>query len=265
MTVGAEAKRIYEEANQMIDEIIDLKLLQARGIIGFYRANTIDDDTIAIFDEDGNRLASFYGLRQQAEKDSHDDSPYVSIADFIAPIESGITDYIGLFVVSAGFGCQELCDHYQREHDDYREIMTKAIADRFAEAFAEEMHKRVRKEFWGYSMDEEMEVNDLLKVKYHGIRPAPGYPSQPDHTEKVTMWQLMDVQSKTGIELTESLAISPAASTCGLYFSHPKSSYFAVGKVDSDQIQDYANRKKQSVQTIEKWLSPILAYDLEDK
>ena len=245
--------------------MIDQNLLQARGVIGFYRANTINDDEIALFDEDGNRLATFFGLRQQAEKDSHDDSPYLSIADFIAPIESGVTDYIGLFVVSAGFGCKELCDRYRKENDDYRDIMAKAIADRFAEAFAEEMHQRVRTEFWGYGCDEQMDVKDLLKVRYAGIRPAPGYPSQPDHTEKETIWQLMDVQRNTGIELTESLAIMPAASTCGLYFSHPKSSYFAVGKVDSDQIRDYANRKGQSVETIEKWLSPILAYDLDDK
>ena len=265
ITVGAEAKKVFADAKQMIDEIIEQNLLQARGICGFYRANTINDDEIAVFDEDGTRLATFYALRQQAEKDSHDDSPYMSLADFIAPIESGITDYIGLFVVSAGFGCKELCEHYQKDHDDYRDIMAKAIADRFAEAFAEEMHKRVRTEFWGYSCDENMEVNDLLKVKYDGIRPAPGYPSQPDHTEKEAMWRLMDVQSKTGIELTESLAISPAASTCGLYFAHKKSLYFAVGKIELDQVKDYAQRKGQSVETIEKWLSPILAYDSEDK
>lgn len=249
----------------MIDEIIKQNLLQARGIVGFYRANTINDDEIAVFDEDGNRLATFYGLRQQAEKDSHDDSPYISLADFIAPIESGITDYIGLFVVSAGFGCRELCAKHLSQFDDYKDIMTKAIADRFAEAFAEELHLRVRREFWGYSCDEKLETSDLLKVKYDGIRPAPGYPSQPDHTEKETMWRLMDVKRQTGIELTESLAIMPAASTCGLYFAHPKSSYFAVGKIQSDQVRDYAFRKGQSVETIEKWLSPILAYDSDDK
>ena len=263
--VGAEAKKVYDEAQEMIDQIIEQNLLQARGIIGFYRANTINDDEIAIFDEDGNRLATFHGLRQQAEKDSHDDSPYLSLADFIAPIESGITDYIGLFVVSAGFGSKELCDKHLRQHDDYRDIMTKAIADRFAEAFAEELHQRVRKEFWGYSNDEKLEANDLLKIKYDGIRPAPGYPSQPDHTEKLTMWNLMDVQRQTGIELTESLAIMPAASTCGIYFANPKSFYFAVGKIQADQVKDYAQRKGQSVETIEKWLSPILAYDSDHK
>ncbi|CAG2102879.1 unnamed protein product, partial [Medioppia subpectinata] len=260
-TVGAEAKRVYEEALHMIDEIIEQKLLTANGIVGFYRANTISDDEIQLMDDSGKPVATFHGLRQQAEKDSHDDSPYISLADFIAPIKSGVTDYIGLFVVSAGFGCQEMCDKFKREHDDYKDIMTKAIADRFAEAFAEELHERVRKELWAYSSEEQLDTNDLLKVKYDGIRPAPGYPSQPDHTEKQTMWQLMDVERQTGIQLTESLAIMPAASTCGLYFAHPKSYYFAVGKVQSDQIKDYAKRKSESVETVEKWLSPILAYD----
>ncbi|CAG2161829.1 unnamed protein product [Oppiella nova] len=263
-TVGAEAKRVYDEALKLIDEIIDQKLLTATGIIGFYKANTISDDVIQLMDENGKPVATFHGLRQQAEKDSHDDSPYLSLADFVAPIKSGVTDYMGLFVVSAGFGCQEMCDRFKREHDDYKDIMTKAIADRFAEAFAEELHERVRKELWGYSREEQLDANDLLKVKYDGIRPAPGYPSQPDHTEKLTIWELMDVEKQTGIRLTESLAIMPAASTCGLYFAHPMSYYFAVGKVQSDQVCDYAKRKAQSVETVEKWLSPILAYEPED-
>jgi 5-methyltetrahydrofolate--homocysteine methyltransferase len=263
--VGAEARKVFDEAQNMIRDIIDNNLLQARGIIGLYRANTINDEDIALYDVEGKHLATFYGLRQQAEKDSHDDSPYLSIADFIAPIESGLEDYIGIFVVSAGFGCQEMCESFRAKNDVYSDIMVKAIADRFAEAFAEELHERVRKEFWGYSSEEQMEPNELHRIKYEGIRPAPGYPSQPDHTEKLTIWKLLNVEQQTGIQMTESLAISPAASTCGLYFSHPKSHYFAVGKVQKDQIQDYANRKSMPLESVEKWLSPILAYDSDDK
>lgn len=236
-------------------------LLKAHGIVGFYRANSINDDDIVLYGEDGEEIAILHGLRQQAAKDSHDTSPYISIADLVAPRESGITDYIGMFVVSAGFGCSEICENLLAKNDVYGDIMIKAVADRLAEAFAEEIHLRVRRELWAYQPNEELNEADLLKVKYDGIRPAPGYPSQPDHTEKETIWKVMDVYNQTGIELTDSLAIWPAASTCGIYFAHPKSYYFAVGKIQKDQVESYAARKKMSLEDTEKWLGPILAYE----
>lgn len=245
----------------MIDHVIEHNLLQANGIIGFYKANTVDDEEIVLYDDNDKEVARFFGLRQQAAKEAHDNSPYLSMADFIAPIQSGYHDYIGLFVVSAGFGCQELCKEFLSKNDVYDDIMIKAIADRFAEAFAEELHERVRCELWGYQPEENLQTEDLLKVNYTGIRPAPGYPSQPDHTEKKTFWELMDVERQTGIRLTESLAIWPPASTCGIYFAHPNSKYFAVGKIQKDQVEMYAKRKNMSVDNVEKWLSPMLAYD----
>lgn len=246
----------------MIDEMIKTNGLVANGIIGFFRANSVNDEDIVLYDGDSNReLARFYGLRQQAQKEAQDNSPYYSLADLIAPVESGRDDYIGLFVVTAGHGCDKLCEQYQKSGDVYNDILLKAVADRLAEAFAEELHERVRKELWAYAPDESLEPGDLLKVRYQGIRPAPGYPSQPDHTEKETFWNIMDVLKETGIELTDSLAIWPAASTCGIYFAHPKANYFAVGKIQKDQVASYAERKQMSLETMERWLAPMLAYD----
>merc|ERR1711892_168643 len=257
-TVGQEAEKLYKDAQDMLDSIVKNKLLKAKGIVGFYPAKSVGDD-VEVSDEHGNPAGTFYGLRQQAEKELN--NCFTCISDFIAPDSSGIQDYIGAFAVTAGFGCDEICKKYEEQMDDYNVIMFKALADRLAEAFAEELHERVRVELWGYDRAEALASEDLLKIKYTGIRPAPGYPVQPDHTEKTTMWNLMKVEEKTGIELSESLAMLPAASVSGLYFAHPQSNYFAVGKVQIDQVEDYSNRKGQSVAETERWLSVNLAYE----
>lgn len=257
--VGPEAKRVFNDAQDLLKKIIDGKKLQAHGVVAFYPANSVGDD-IEVYRENGEVLAVLHGLRQQAEKDVNDKSAYLCVSDFIAPKDSGITDHIGLFAVTAGHGVDEMCKEYEKQFDDYGIIMTKAIADRLAEAFAEELHERVRKELWGYSKEEVMETQDLLKEKYKGIRPAPGYPSQPDHTEKQVMWPLLKA-SDVGIELTESLAMDPAASVSGLYLAHEKSSYFATGKLSKDQILDYSQRKGMAVNDVERWLGSVLAYD----
>ncbi|UXI22175.1 BTB/POZ domain-containing protein KCTD12 [Sarcoptes scabiei] len=262
-TVGNEARKLFDEAQTMIDWLVAKNQLRANAIIGFYRANSINDEDIVILNENDQTIGVLHGIRQQHRKESdsdQDSNEYLSIADFIAPKETGIDDFIGLFVVSAGFGLEEICDGLQQKNDVFGEILVKAIADRFAEAFAEHLHERVRKEFWGYVDDERLSTVDLLKVSYEGIRPAPGYPSQPDHTEKLTIWNLMNVESETGMKLTESLSIWPSSSCCGIYFSHPKSKYFAVGKLAKDQIVSYAKRKNQSIEFTEKSLRMSLGY-----
>ncbi|XP_065191513.1 methionine synthase-like [Sycon ciliatum] len=263
--VGAEAQKVYDEANTLLDDIINNKLLTARGQVSFYPAQSDGDDIILFEDLEslaaGKSMSRLYGLRQQLEKEAAAVEPYTCLSDFIAPVSSGKVDYIGMFAVSAGFGVSELCEEYKSQMDDYNVIMVKALADRLAEAFAEELHMQVRQHLWGYAPDEQLHTEDLLKIKYDGIRPAPGYPSQPDHTEKRTMWKVMDAFAKTGIELTESLAMSPAASVSGLYFAHPRSTYFAVGKVLKDQVEDYAHRKGESLEEVEQWLGPILGYE----
>ncbi|KAL7747092.1 hypothetical protein RI367_007588 [Sorochytrium milnesiophthora] len=259
-TVGAEARRLFDDAQLMLKEIVRDKLMQARGIIGLYPCNSVGDDMVVYKDESRSEVAAtFYGLRQQAEMEN---DTYLCLSDFVAPRESGVPDYIGAFAVGI-FGAEELCAKYERDHDDYASIMAKALADRLAEAFAELLHEEVRQEHWGYASQEQLTTEDLLAIKYQGIRPAPGYPSQPDHTEKVTMWSLMDVSAKTGIELTESLAMTPASAVSGLYFANPDSKYFAVGKIGKDQVEDYARRKGMSTDAVEKWLMPILNYDPE--
>lgn len=185
------------------------------------------------------------------------------MSDFIAPKESNITDYIGMFACSAGFNQEEICKKFADDNDDYNVIMIKTLTDRLAEAFAEELHTQVRKQYWGYSKDEDIDMKDILNVKYQGIRPAPGYPSQPDHTEKLIMWDAMKIKEQTGIELTESLAMNPASSVSGLYFANPHSHYFAVEEIGKDQVHDYAQRKGMSVQDVEKWLSSNLGYDTD--
>ncbi|XP_037836749.1 methionine synthase isoform X3 [Kryptolebias marmoratus] len=264
-TVGVEARRVFDDAQLMLSRVTDSSSLTGRGIVGFWRAQS-DGDDINIYEDDVpvgkdmKPIAVFHGLRQQAEKDGSSSEPYLCVSDFVAPVNSGVADYIGMFAVGM-FGAEDLSQEFQSQGDDYSSIMVKALADRLAEAFAEELHTRVRKELWGYSADEVLQTSDLHKVRYQGIRPAPGYPSQPDHTEKLTMWNLAGVLEKTGICLTESLAMTPAASVSGLYFSHPQASYFAVGKITKDQVQDYARRKKISVEETEKWLASILGYD----
>lgn len=265
-TVGEEAKKVYNDAQNLLKTLINQKKLQARGVVGFWPAQSVEDDIYLYAAEEAvgssEPIAKFYGLRQQAEKDSACTDPYYCLSDFIAPLGSGICDYLGLFAVAC-FGVDELCNEFRKQDDEYNIIMVKALADRLAEAFAEELHERVRKEFWAYCSTEQLDLSDLRRIKYEGIRPAPGYPSQPDHTEKLTMWKLADIEETTGIGLTESLAMIPASAVSGLYFSSPKSKYFAVGKICKDQVEDYARRKNVSVAEVEKWLGPILGYDTE--
>uniref|UniRef100_A0A8C0VGQ6 Methionine synthase n=1 Tax=Cyanistes caeruleus TaxID=156563 RepID=A0A8C0VGQ6_CYACU len=265
-TVGEEAKRVYNDAQDLLKTLINEKKLQARGVVGFWPAQSVQDDIYLYAVEEAvgssEPVAKFYGLRQQAEKDSACTDPYYCLSDFIAPLDSGICDYLGLFAVAC-FGVDDLCSEFRKQDDEYNIIMVKALGDRLAEAFAEELHERVRREFWAYSSSEQLDLSSLRKIKYEGIRPAPGYPSQPDHTEKLTMWKLANIEETTGIGLTESLAMIPASAVSGLYFSSPNSKYFAVGKICKDQVEDYALRKNLSVAEVEKWLEPILGYDTE--
>ena len=217
----------------MLNKMIDEDLVEARGIIGFYPCNADAEDDIEVYDEnDGKTLrAKFCTIRQQLDKDQ---DSFVAMSDFIAPKDSGKTDYIGGFAVSAGFKQEELCQQYVASGDDYNNMMVKTLTDRLAEAFSEQLHQEVRKDLWGYSPEEDLSVADCLAVKYQGIRPAPGYPSQPDHTEKSIMWDLMQIKEQTGIELTESLAMAPASSVCGLYFGNPNAYYFGVEEICKD-------------------------------
>ncbi|XP_033734273.1 methionine synthase-like [Pecten maximus] len=260
-TVGEEAKKVYNDAQAMLKNISVNGMLKAHGMVAFYPANSVGDD-IEVYNENGEVIGVLHGLRQQAMKEAMDKSPYLCLSDFVASKESGVTDYIGLFATTAGIGVDKMCKEFEEKFDDYNIIMVKAIADRLAEAFAEELHERTRKEFWAYSPDEELDAQGLHKIKYQGIRPAPGYPSQPDHTEKKIMWNLLPA-NKVGITLTESLAMEPAASVSGLYFGNRKASYFATGKLQKDQIMDYSNRKNMPVSDVEKWLGSVLAYDPE--
>jgi len=245
--VGAEAKKVFEEGQTLLNQIITSKLIAAHGIIGFYPCNSKGDDIIVYTDETREQVkCTFFGLRQQSERDN---KPHICISDFVAP-EKIAPDYIGLFAVSAGFGASILEKQFESKHDDYSSIMTKALADRLAEAFAEYLHAEVRKIHWGYAIDEDLSATQMHKLKYRGIRPAPGYPSQPDHLEKKTMWEIMNIKNETGIELTESLAMFPPASVSGLYFAHPDASYFAVGKITKEQLDDYSARKKNSISRI---------------
>lgn len=260
--VGEEAKKLHDDAVRMLTRVKQERLFNCKGVVAFYRANAVDDD-IEVYDPNGTVIEKFYGLRQQAEKDSAAaDDPYLCVSDFIAPKDSGVEDVIGMFACAC-FGAEELSKRYEDELDDYHSIMAKALADRLAEAFAEKLHEDVRKNYWGYS-DESLGAKEMHQIKYEGIRPAPGYPSQPDHLEKSTMWRLMNAGLTTGICLTESLAMHPAAAVSGLYFAHPKASYFAVGKVCKDQMTDYSTRKNKDLSVLEKWLGPNLAYDPTD-
>ena len=257
---GGEAKKIFDDANKLLDGIVNNKLLTANGIIGLFPANAIEDD-IEIYTDESRKgiLATLHTIRQQSLKSKG--IANMALADFIAPKENGSEDYIGMFAVTAGIGIEKLIEQFERDHDDYNSIMTKAVADRLAEAFAELLHLKVRKDYWGYAVNENLVNNDLIEEKYGGIRPAPGYPAQPDHTEKLTIWKLLDVEKNASIKLTESLAMYPAASVCGLYFSNPESKYFTVGKISKDQVDDYRKRKGISLKEAEKWLRPILNYN----
>ena len=256
---GAEATKLFNDAKAMLKEVIDQKLLTAKAVIGFYPANSVGDDIEVYADDDRKKvLTVFHSLRQQMIKTN--DKPYLAQADFIAPKESGVKDYIGLFALTGGIGCEELAKQFEADHDDYKSIMIKALADRLAEGFAERMHERVRKEFWGYSPNENLSNEKIIHIQYRGIRPAPGYPACPDHTEKPIIWDLLDVKKNTSIKLTESNAMFPTASVSGLYFAHPESSYFSLGPIAKDQVEDYAKRKSLSLTETEKWLRPNLGY-----
>ncbi|GJL55167.1 MAG: methionine synthase [Nitrospirales bacterium] len=260
-TVGSKAKELFDDAQKLLREIVDQKLFQAKGIYGFYPANSVDDDIQVYADESRTNIGTtFHTLRQQMEKPQGEEN--CALADFIAPKSTGLHDYIGGFAVTAGLGVQELCARFDKDHDDYNSIMTKALADRLAEAFAEWLHREARKE-WGYGQDEHLSSEELIRERYRGIRPAPGYPASPDHTEKPVLFDLLDVEKHTGITLTETYAMLPAASVSGLYFAHPQAKYFGVGKIDKDQVTDYASRKHMDLSIIERWLAPNLSYDPE--
>ena len=260
--VGAHATELLADANRLLDEIVSNKSLTAKGVIGLYPASAVGDDVTVYEDEDRKtELTRFHFLRQQAQK--RQNQPNSSLVDYIAPKESGVDDYIGFFAVTSGIGIEALLAKYEAEHDDYNSIMVKALADRLAEAFAEYMHFKVRTDFWGFAKQEELDNEDLIAEKYVGIRPAPGYPACPEHTEKRILFKLLDAENNAGIRLTESCAMYPASSVSGFYFSHPESRYFGVGKLQKDQLVDYAQRKGKSLEEIEKWLGPNLAYNPE--
>ncbi len=255
--VGEEATKLYADALQMLDKIVAEKWLTAKAVIGLWKANAIDDD-IEIYNNEGEVIGNFHMMRQQQKK--AEGAYNMSLADFIAPKNLGITDYMGGFAVTAGLGIEPYIEQFEKDHDDYNSILLKALADRFAEAATEYMHYKVRTDFWGYASDENLSNEDLIKEKYKGIRPAPGYPACPDHTEKPELFRLLNATENIGISLTDSLAMYPASSVSGWYFGNPQSKYFGVGRIEKDQVESYAKRKKQSLAFIEKWLSPNLNY-----
>jgi 5-methyltetrahydrofolate--homocysteine methyltransferase len=258
-TVGPKAKELHDDALRLLDQIVQKKLLVAKAAYGFFAAASVGDDIQLYTDASRTTpLAVIHTLRQQSEKPPG--QPNLALADFVAPVDSGRNDHIGVFAVTAGIGLDELCRQYDRDHDDYNSIMSKALADRLAEAFAEWLHKRVRVE-WGYGKSERLTNDDLIRERYRGIRPAPGYPACPDHTEKRLLFDLLQVERHTGITLTESFAMLPAASVSGFYFAHPEAKYFAVGKLGKDQVEDYARRKVMELRTVERWLGSNLNYD----
>ncbi|PKF71184.1 methionine synthase [Pseudomonas fluvialis] len=263
--IGEAARNLYSDARAMLDKLIGEQLIRARAVFGFWPANQVQHDDIQLYGDDGQPLATLHHLRQQNIKP--DGKPNLSLADFVAPKESGVTDYVGGFITTAGIGAEEVAKAYQDAGDDYNSIMVKALADRLAEACAEWLHQRVRKEFWGYAPDEALDNEALIREQYRGIRPAPGYPACPDHTEKATLFRLLDPAAdlgkpgRSGVFLTEHYAMFPAAAVSGWYFAHPEAQYFAVGKVDKDQVEQYARRKGQELAVTERWLSPNLGYD----
>jgi 5-methyltetrahydrofolate--homocysteine methyltransferase len=261
--IGEQAQQLFDDAQVMLKKIVDEKLFTAKAVIGFWPAAQINFDDIVLYqDESRTEISStLHHLRQQTEKPTGKANR--CLADFVAPQESGLNDYLGGFVVTTGLGTDELAKSYEEQHDDYSSIMVKALADRLVEAFTERLHERVRKEFWPYAEQESLSNEELIKETYRGIRPAPGYPACPDHTEKTTLFSLLDAENNTGVSLTESLAMYPAASVSGFYFSHPEARYFAVGKIAKDQIESYSQRKGNEVKTTERWLSPILGYETD--
>lgn len=257
--LGKEATQLFKDANHLLDRIEKENLLTANAVLGFYPANSVDDDIELYEDETRkNRLTIFRNLRNQTRKEKG--VPNLCLSDFIAPIDSGRNDYLGVFAVTAGIGIEKVLSEFEKDHDDYNSIMIKALADRLAEAFTELLHLKVRKEYWGFAKDETLSLKDLLLEKYQGIRPAHGYPACPDHSEKQTLFNLLNVEENTGMQLTESFSMIPAASVSGLIFANPESKYFYVGKIGRDQIKDYAKRKEYPVETVEKLLATELNY-----
>ena len=258
--VGEAARALYDDARKMLDRIVKEKWFTARAVVGFWPANAEGDD-IAVYADEARtkRIATLHTLRQQLEK--REGRFNAALSDFIAPRATDVADYVGGFVVTAGIGEDAIADRFKHANDDYSSILCKALADRLAEAFAERMHARVRRKFWAYAPDETLSNEELILEKYRGIRPAPGYPAQPDHTEKKTLFALLDGEKNAGVKLTESFAMWPGSSVSGLYFSHPESYYFGVGKIERDQVEDYAARKGWTMAEAEKWLAPILNYD----
>jgi 5-methyltetrahydrofolate--homocysteine methyltransferase len=257
---GEAARALYADAREMLDKIVAERWFRAAAVIGLWPANAVGDDIQVFADESRKRpIAVVHTLRQQLAR--REGRANVALADFVAPRDTGVPDYIGAFTVTAGLGEDAHAERFKGANDDYSSIMVKALADRLAEALAERMHARVRQEFWGYAGDEALSPADMIGERYRGIRPAPGYPAQPDHTEKATLFRLLDSEAQAGVRLTESFAMWPGASVCGLYFSHPQSHYFGVGKIERDQVEDYAKRKGWTVAEAERWLAPVLNYD----
>jgi 5-methyltetrahydrofolate--homocysteine methyltransferase len=258
--VGEHATQLFEEAKDMLQRIVDEGVLKARAVIGLWPANRVNHEDVEVYiDEDRREVAgTFRFIRQQNRKAGG--KPNRCLADLVAPKESGLADYIGGFAVTAGIGAAEAAKAYEADHDDYQAIMLKVLADRLAEALAEHMHERVRKEFWGYDPGEALDNDSLIREEYRGIRPAPGYPACPDHTEKGLLFELLDAPANAGIELTETYAMFPGAAVSGFYFSHPEAAYFGVGRVGEDQVKDYAERKGWSMEEAERWLAANLGY-----
>ena len=256
---GETARKLYDDAQEMLDRVIKEKWVTANGVIGFFPANAVGDDIELYKNSDRSEvLTKLFNLRQQGEH--REGVPNRSIGDYVAPKETGLADHVGAFAVTAGLGGQDKIKEFKDELDDYSAILLESLADRLAEAFAERLHQRVRTELWGYADDSGLGNEDLIAEKYTGIRPAPGYPACPEHTEKSTLWELLDVEQNAGIELTESMAMWPGASVSGWYFSHPQSQYFVVGQIGRDQVEEYAKRKGWTVAEAERWLSPNLGY-----
>jgi 5-methyltetrahydrofolate--homocysteine methyltransferase len=257
--VGEAARSLFADAQEMLKSMIDDKLISAKAVVGFWPANQINDDDIELQTSEGEPMALLHHLRQQNV--TPDKKPSLCLSDYIAPKASGKQDYIGGFITTAGIGAEELSKQYEQKDDDYNAIMVKALADRLAEACAEWLHRKVRTELWGYVEQEDLDTYALIREKYQGIRPAPGYPACPDHTEKSTLFSLLDPESSCGVTLTESYAMFPTAAVSGWYFSHPQSKYFAVGKITKDQVESYSERKDEALSVTERWLSPNLSYD----
>jgi 5-methyltetrahydrofolate--homocysteine methyltransferase len=259
--IGEAASALYADAKRLLETLVREKWLEARAVIGFFPANAVGDDDIEVYADDARSapLARLHHLRQQKSKPQG--HPQLCLTDFLAPSSSGRPDYIGAFAVTAGIGIEGYIARFEAAHDDYGSIMLKALADRLAEAFAERLHERVRRELWGYAASEALDNEALIREEYRGIRPAPGYPACPDHTEKAALWKLLDAERLADIRLTESFAMFPTAAVSGWYFSHPQAHYFGVGQIDRDQVESYAERRGIALADAERWLAPNLGYD----